>query len=378
MKVYGRSRITLCRLWRRNLVFFFLVLMMGILLSTILLIVNSVESVERNLWAQIPSVVIFVEDTERTITDEGWNLEAVEKMNLNITPSFMKNIYNLPYVKKTEYFHRPAVSLYSNKYENLKIVMPFGEINSGECRWTGQQLFEFTGIQRPGSAYFSEGVISLYSGRDFKENDFLTWDKGIPVILPKDLAFHNGWNIGSEFTLQQQIIISLNRYETELISQKDFVFQVIGLFDWEATSGNRGVDDLKTWYFTNRLLFPAEAAHEMEAFEETVLQNFGLEPRRELSFSFRLRNQLIFLHSSEEMPQFIEAASDLLAPYYMTVWSPATFLDVVAALTIFDVFSTNILWGLPLLIIIWVLLLLLFLQSRKEEYRLYLYLGEKK
>lgn len=368
--------VTIFRQWGKTLLLLSLMTLIGTLMMGALIISQAVHLAEENLWLQIPPVAIVSNDFDRMWNENYDGTNDWWKGREYPTPEVMAQVWSHPYVKGVDVYHETS-TLFSERYRNLEVVVFDWLSDEGYChfREPGSQVFWTTGVLTPDFSLLAQGIISIVEGSGFLPDDFIPSEDGaIPVILPVDLARKNGWETGGYFSMDQR-----THALGQKIGQRELTFHIRGLFEFLGEgSGRRDLDANHSQRLTNRLFIPLGVSEAMDDFAASLFLEHDIE-FWESRFYMQIGNHVITLYDPRLLPGFVLAADALLEPYYFRALTPSTFGDVLQSIGIFDQFSEWVFFGAAISFVPIVMLVhILSLHSRRDEFHLYLFLGEKR
>ena len=397
--------IVLIRLYQRSLLLLGIGIVLGGLLGFFLFITRSIQSVERNLWLQLPPVVTIAFDDERLRNEtQSLNLTSTQFIQYKfealhaasqIDTREIQSVLTLPEVFSYEYLINIGfgltAALTSNRYSNVL----FEEIPLSAYDFPlnpNLQEFSLTGVSKADFSYLANGVISLNSGLGFHPEDFNSSVSGtMPVILSQELAQQNNWDIGSVFSLSYKIqnintwgdeaFLTLENVAT--IGEKEIYFEIVGIFEYyEHSTGNGQLDLNRRLDFTNLILTPSPVVWNLIGFKDSIYQEYFEAPGISWTSFYNeslMDSTIITLKHPSYFPSFLQTANEILHPYFLTLRSASTFNDLIGALSFFRWYSVHLFWGsVAAIFLILNLLILLSLHERRNEIAIYLALGEKK
>lgn len=374
MKVLKRTMLTMRRLWIKNILLFFIILILGGLLTFTITAREAALQIERSVMSRLhPTMVIEnVSDEQRVLTLS--EIEAVGEV------AFVRT-YNatvLTTFKPSEYEQFLPFHLFEDLGQEDLARIESDAIN--------EHIPEFvTGITTPYPAEFEVGLLELSEGRMMTQAEL---DSGAHVtLLPRLFAELNGLAVGDYLQLHYRVeFIGSGESDEEPFPSfhRHFEFEIVGLFDIEeqhlfVTDRNMAysVVEIFNAKFVPFVLIE-DLMVESRPYHEAVMEYIfghsdyiGDEP---------FYTQAVFvLYDPRDMFELQVIANDILPDGWELVGTYVPFLPVIHAMDSVLSATTTIfvLIGAASAVAL-VLVIALSLKDRQWEFGTYLALGERK
>ena len=389
MRPFKRAFVSVKRNRGKSILLLLLVAGFGILMSSAIIINQSVNQSRDNLWRQLPPLVVIDRDQEAAIESITSGIFDWES-DISLTSNILDPITSLPYVLMYDIFN--GTTIYSRELERVLLEFPI-ELDQQSLEGNPVVQMELHGIVNPDVFDIEMGVNILVQGRTFmiEEMNPNNLHESVAMISRK-LAELNELEIGDIITLEnnfyQNNLLDYSHYwghnpDDHIIDYEIYSLEIIGLF--EPVVVPDFASNMQEVYANNAIIVPLPVVHSAMNFMIDYIQqdylDHGIYTELERAEESPQRN-IILLHDAADLPRFIEAAAELLPPYYLV----GTFSNSVLAIerldesmNFFQDLSTQVLWGSVVATILALgLSILLFLRDRRNEIGVYLTLGEKK
>jgi len=391
MNLIKLATISITRTIARTFVLLMVFFILGNLIMGALVIQQAIDNTKENVFARIPAIATIITNwtwihsvshEEQLEYSENLSQDVIHKIgsspyvftyNILLEPNHIFPMISSELVRSPEL----SIDVYSlREIDQIRIRDPWSANNWSSTQNSWENFF-LRGI------YFSEEIADIYfglmainEGRNFSPEELT--NGSTVTLISRQLANANNLQIGSVFSLTNSINNS-----REGVNPQEFELEVIGIFDL-----NTEFFDYENYFYAfedefrqiNRIHVPLLLAEEIERYNFLFLQEtdpWFRDFEFEESISF---NSVFILNNPRYLNDFIEEANFFL-PYNFIVEGVATY--------VFGSLNTsmeNMLWLVEMIlyttiiasIIITSLVILLFLNDRKEEIGIYLALGRKK
>ena len=397
MNVVNRGIISIKRNIWKNMLFFLLVLIVGIASITIMTTISSINNIEQSLLARVPTITILEHDYNSSEISQSPSMDTLSE----IASSPYVRTYNIS-------MHIEAFStndLWAPGFDIAYDRLP-RELRNSDFSTPGiwrsipdvyVEPFFLWGVQNR-IIDFDTGQIELISGRTFSQTEL---DEGhLVAVVSNQFALTNSLSIGSKFTLENIIwdvdeIINTHghglsmlyfHYNHFRITEEFLEFEIIGIFDVNhefvyarfAVADNELLSALgRISMLHGRIYTPLPVVSEMRSFryDNQVDAQFSppqLVRERDLEAQF-------LLYSSHDLESFVTSSNEML-PHG---WQISDFrsVDNHTLLALNDASDTMAFFLLTAILagfVILVLIVFLLLKERRQEIGIYLALGSKK
>jgi len=409
MLLVKRALLRMLRKSLGTLALWLLIVVIGTLLTSTFSLMYANQRNELNMLQNTPRVATIT--TDWGTMDTTW-----------LTSETVREIGELPYVEKFDYFSRHFV--YSKTLERYTYIPPEewhlheSEKDDPESlrpnMWRdgiphGLEVMTLRGGHNPEVFDIQAGFLNLESGRTFTEVEVL--NGGQVALISKAFATINNLVIGDTFQLEviffdtdrgsfdsadlnllNPAIPTANELLEAAHAMQTFEMEVIGIFDLNAeiTSPNDWQNFQYTQDTLNSIYVPNQVIQNMgQAFWNMWLDvlgpDFSWDPD-DLIYDNLVENRFIpfintifMLYDPRDLQDFSQAANDILPPGLMIAdLSDSTEGALHAIVNVGNIVS-QFLWGvIGASILIFSLMVLLFLRDRQKEIGIYLALGEKR
>ena len=385
MDFFKRALTSITRRAGKSLILLALVVILGTIISGAISISQAVTNMEANLMRRLPPVVTI------NVAGRASDDSSPEHM---LTPELMWEIGALPQVVSYDF-------VMMTRWITSRDLMAWENPEAGmEVRWVDPDLgieLELRGVQNPNLIDIDAGLIEITDGRHFIEEEMIQLGEIIPTVIAQGFADTNQLTVGATFTASNVIWPfgpgSFGGFDEDRsrgpFATQEYVFEVIGIFDWKVAPGDRADFDVNDWpdlweesRHQNRIYIPNIAADRLGHFHSLKLQEAWAEVDEDhvVITDFQLwRDNLFILEDMRGYDAFREGVQQILPPEFEVLDLSAEFRTIIAAMDNMLFVARLILWiAIGATIVILSLLITLFLRDRKHEIGIYLALGERR
>ena len=351
-----------------------------------------IQSVEDNLWSNLPAIITIEEEILR-----WFHRDLPDDMHPDVpmvTQELIEEIAQLSYVEDAVFASKHHLRSRTldrywipiEGYENiLTDLVTYRDIGIYDV-----EGFQVRGVTRPDMLELTSGIIEIIDGTTFTEEQI---KNGEPVaLISRELAILNNLSIGSVIALEELVIGAnpeLGWFDDGNIFDSMIVeFEIIGIYQLTAelnayapetgqihAIGSEFFHITQTMRMLNLIYIPHRVLNEMRTFgNETAAQYF------EDGISYWLESEnFIILNDSRDLPVFHEAVAEILPEFIIARDVSASFPDLIVGMS--DIRQVSVLMLVFLIggsILVLGLLVLLLLHNRKNEIGIYLALGENR
>lgn len=382
MNFIKRGFLGITRKKGKSLILLAVIFILGNLISGAISIQQATGNVETSIKERLGAAATVELDQEEmdALSEAEW--EGLEIQDIDV--DLIKQIGELSYVKYYDY----SMSNYLGS-ESLESYQ--GEdMGEDEFIHEGPSMdFVMKGINYAPVIDFEEQKANLVDGRVFTQEEV---DNGTSVaIISKNLAEINNLHVGDTFTLDNAVYTyDENTGEEELVTSRDVVLEVIGLFEPQASIENAeedpdsGMYDFMDVEYQNTVYVPNEVVsietkYNWEEYLKADEAFAEMMTEEEEEQSFEYYTPMFVLNNPEDSEAFEEEVAPLLPELY-TVFSATDQYDSIAGPieSMSKLSKYVLLVAVIATVLIIGLVVLLFLRDRKHELGIYLSLGEKR
>lgn len=380
MNFIKRGFLGITRKKGKSLILLAVIFILGNLISGAISIQQATGNVESTIKDRLGTAATVDVDYEAWESIPEEELETLEMENVNV--DLIKQIGELSYVKYYDYSMSTwmgSESIESYQDEDLGVDMMV----------EGPSMdFRLKGINYAPVIDFEEEKAELADGRVFTDDEV---ENGTSVaIISQKLADQNNLAVGDTFTLDNAVYTyDYNTGEEDLITSRDVVLEVIGLFEPKSVKQETEedsqsdmmvfMDDLdyqNTIYVPNEVVIDESKYNweeSLKADEELAEMMAGEED------AFEYYQPIYYLNNPEDSEAFTEEVMPLLPELYTVVSASDQYEDIAGPIESMSNLSKYVLLvAVVATILIAGLVVLLFLRDRKRELGIYLSLGEKR
>ncbi|MBO1003910.1 ABC transporter permease [Pseudogracilibacillus auburnensis] len=379
MNFLKRGFLSITRKKGKSLILLAVIFILGNLIAGAISIQQATGNVEKNIKERLGAAATVELDYEEldTLSDEEW--ESIEFEDIDI--DLIKKIGELSYVKYYDY--SMATHLGSESMESYQ-----GDNEDEEFVSMGPSMdFMLKGINYAPVIDFEEQKGKLIDGRVFTQEEI---DNGTSVaIISKKLAEKNNLHVGDTFTLENAVYdYDDETGDEELITSRDVVLEIIGLFEPQSIKENEGdssdhgmidfmnIEYQNTVYVSNEIV-ASENKFNWEEYSK-VDEEFA-EMIEEEEGSFEYYTPMFVLNSPEDTEAFVEEVTPLLPEFYTVISAADQYDSISGSMESMSKLSKYVLIvAVIATVLITGLVVLLFLRDRKRELGIYLSLGERR
>ncbi|WP_249869546.1 ABC transporter permease [Oceanobacillus saliphilus] len=378
MNFIKRGFLSITRKKGKSLILLAVIFILGNLISGAISIQQATGNVETNIKERLGAATTVELDYEAldALSEADWEGFEIQDIGVDL----IKQIGELSYVKYYDY----SMSTYlgSEAIDSYQGDMEEDYIHHGPS-----MDYMLKGINYAPVLDFEEQKGKLVDGRVFTQEEV---DNGTSVaIISKKLAEKNNLHVGDTFTLANAVYTYDNETgEEELVTSRDVVLEVIGLFESQSiredaeVDPSRGMFDFMDIEYQNTVYVPNEIViseteyhwqEYMKADEELAEMMEGEEQ------SFEYYTPLFVLNSPEDSDAFEEEVIPLLPELYTVVSATDQYDSIAGPVESMANLSKYVLIAAVIATVLIIgLVVLLFLRDRKRELGIYLSLGESR
>ena len=389
MYSFRRVFISVKRNSGKSILLLLIVAGLGTLMSGAIVLSQSINQTRDNLWRQLPPAVVIDRDRDAVIESMEAGIFDWEA-DVSLTKDVLDSIISLSYVRTFDIFN--GTTIYSRELE--RVLLEFS-IDQDQESFEGYPvvMMDLRGITNPSVLDIEMGLDELVLGRAFTAAEMNPTNPHESVaMISRRLADLNGLEVGDSIILENNFykhsLLDYQHYwgrhpDDHIIDYEIYTLEIIGLF--EPVVVPDFASDMQEVFANNAVIVPLPVVHSVMDFtighwqQDYIDHGIAIELEEAAETP---QSNIILLHDAADLPHFIDAAAELLPPYYMV----GTFSNSVLAIerldesmNFFQDLSVQALWivtGVTILALS--LVILLFLRDRKNEIGIYLALGEKK
>lgn len=378
-----RAMISLSRQPVKSSIFLLLVFILGILISGAISVHHAIMNTNQNLKNRMPAIALVEYNC-----DYEYALKMFEasgewpSAEINfLTREIIHEIGNLPQVRLFDY----AITIaYDVIVENLEPWIDPLDIEHRQRTLNGFGVeLDISGVATVDFLNTRSDFLELVSGRGFTEEELMIKNDQFPVLIASGFAQTNGLLIGSIFEVRVLIRDIVERedgsigldWNSEPTLGTVFPLEVIGIFEPLLAPLNEH-SDVGDFVYNQQA---SQLQHRMYV-SNLVAQEMFNELVRELPLSYRDQfiQSIFLLNDSLDSKDFAEAVSNISGNWRAVDYSRG-FNEISIAMThLQDIADTILIMASITTITILSLLVLLFLNDRKQEIGIYLALGASK
>ena len=384
MNFLKRSFLSIVRRKGKTIILLAIVFILGNIMAYGVAINQATENIDTNLKKSLGGYVMIQADYNAL--NDAYNngnekiYEEYQRMSLDT----IKTIGQSSYVKYYDYSMN--LYFYQSDLKNCTAESD-GAVYYGSSR----EMMSAKGVQYAPIMDAEEGKINIVDGRAFTEDE-VNNGKYVAVIS-KAFAELNNLHVGDTMKLLNDIE-DYNKYDDTstptIYASQDVVYEIIGIFDVNKDNfqANSNKNEEKSWLdyqlqeMYNTLYTPNEALiNELKFTFEKYAELF----KDEEGYDFTSFNQtdyytpIYVLNNPEDIDNFEKEITSLLPEYYTLNYSTDSYDQVSTSIKQMGNIAKTILIGsIIATIVILTLVIVLFLRDRKQEFGIYLALGESK
>lgn len=380
MNFIKRGFLGITRNKGKSLILLAVIFILGNLISGAISIQQATSNVESSIKERLGAAATVEIDYEKL--DALSEAELMETEIKDIDIDLIKQIGELSYVKYYDYNMSTSLgseSIESYQGEDMEELVQFGP----------SMDFMVKGINYAPVLDFEEEKAKLVDGRVFNEEEV---ENGTSVaIISQKLAELNNLHVGDTFTLSNMVFTYDDETgEEEIVTSRDVVLEVIGLFESQTLKEDAGEDsedgmfDFMDMDYQNTIYVPNEIVRsETEYYWEELLKSdeeFAemMEAEGEDS-SFEYYTPMFVLNNPEDSEAFEEEVAPLLPKLYTVVSATDQYDSIAGPVESMSKLAKYVLAAAVIATVLIIgLVVLLFLRDRKRELGIYLSLGERR
>jgi len=388
VNVLQRALASMTRKKAKSLILLIIVFVLGNIMLSSLVIMQSVDSTREAMLRELPPIVSMQMDNEY-IQEKMEEVDDPQEMDIRL-PDFdeLEEIEEAgrDYIRAYDYSAHGSITT-----KSLDYYQPEDESTErGMVEDSGEgQYFTLRGAQIPQFTLLEVEEARVSQGRTFEPQEI---EEGKPVILmSEELAEENDIMAGDHVLVENKWH-EIGRPggpddEPELIDAREYEFEVIGLLDFLDVPGEEdhahGMSDrekYQTLYTTNGFIAELQSdSMEIMRDELPEEQREMMEQQEDIVESPQLPVNFV-LNTSEDINDFVDSVEPVIEQEYIKLSTQQDNFQQIAepleSMRSIIVYSFYIAVGSSILVL--TLVLLGFLKDRQKELGIYLALGEKK
>ncbi len=381
MNFFRRALVSISRRKMKSFILFFIILILGNIMLSSRVIVQSVDNTRESILAGLPPVVSLVADYEEidrmihSLDDEEFEIPWLTFADLTRVKEA-----GSAYIKSYDYS-----STWFLETDSLESFM----VEEAERFLEQAGRFTFQGVESPAFTLLEVGDAAIIEGRTFTREEI---ERGKPVIIiGKGLAGVNNLTAGDMVTIETVYSDYTDSGEQKIIGSLAYDFEVIGILDYkELPAGDTAMGfDNRGWileeqnrniYTSNALIaeFMRESREIMRPYYEEIhgegyMDWYDINPLAGIPVTYVLKSSAVVADFTgtaldaldNDVYQFVTQEDN-----YKKIARPLETMSVVLTYTFYITMASSIL--------VLTLVLIGFMRDRKQEIGIYLALGEKK
>lgn len=393
MKNIERAIIQIVRNWGKTLILFLLLFLLSVLSASAILVRHAILTTDENLRRQLPAIATISQDI---LAHELANQYAGVTLPVDaVRATMIREIGALPYVRQYDYTSW-RLSFFSDDlfrtfewYSLLEAEL----IDFQSLRVAGLDFENFVlkGVQNPLIADIEAGLIDLFSGRVFTEEEI---ELGSPVVLvSNDFAIANNLQLGDVLDLEYRIyyeragtvVVEEHFSADNMLGSELFSLEIIGIFDYEFV--DPGFPDMmrifqyfniiNQFYVPNRLIESTIDLY-FDVFFETnpdILGDFLTVDN--IEDAIQHEHMIFLLYDPVYLLAFGTAANEILPEFWVISDLSNAYANITTSMELLRDVSDSVLAGTIVAMVLTVsLLLALIIRDRYGEIVVYLALGQ--
>lgn len=426
MNYLNRAIASIKRQPVKTILLFFLIFVLSSFMAAALIATNAVSNTEANLRKNMrPLATIDIDSYAWQDWFDAQNLEYWDWDNVNeaqrefmiehidfnqLRRSHIYQVAELPYVEWVNYSLQGAMT-------NVPYFSGFSFLNNDQL-----PTIWITGTSDNTPLLITEDVVTIVEGRgNFTDEELLTQNGIIPVILSEQVAYLNGFHVGQHIEIIDRIFFAFpfddshwNWHDNpdNIWHERTLTFEIIGIFEfnYDESIHQLHIDDfnwplilhiesiLNTFHIPNIYLeyvlsYVTYTDMSIYMYENNMLDgNFMIMWESDIpGMTFLERSLLNFSYSDFSIAAFFmlrdpmytdyfrQAVEDILPFGFTTILRPSGFDAIETSMESIQAISFGLLFAsIIATILILSLLITLFLHDRRHEIGIYLAVGEKK
>ena len=377
MNFFKRAFTSLARSPIKSVILFFLIFILGTLVSGAVSVRNTIHTTDLNLRRNMRPVVVLAENWE-TI-DVSWENESQFSDFLSL--DVLYEVGRLPYVEYFDYSMRSWMAS-----PDLDIWQP-GEQEIFYDPDVGY-TFSLRGVSHSDFMDIRQGFVEMVEGVSFTEAQLAS---GEPVaVISNYFAVHNELTIGDIISLniKRHVANEEREFFFELYTTHEFeiigLFGVVGLEDIEFDQmSNKTISEERMLNTANQIYLPNNIVREVNGIVQYQSARFDESQGLEIDWDTwdypDLINPIFILNDPLYLDDFRYAAQYLLRDAWHLSDGLYLFVPISNSMNMLREIADGLLLGASIsALTILGLVITLFLHDRRHEVGIYLALGEKR
>jgi len=384
MNIFQRALTSITRRKLKSLILLLIVIVLGNIILSTLLIVQSVDGTKQSILRELPPVVSLELDynkLEELYADQGQYDKPVEIPWVTFDDLDRIEAAAGSYIKTLDY------SAYS--VLETKSLEPYSIMDGGYMRGPGEtNYFTMQGVSAPNFALLEVGDAEIAAGRTFTQEEL---DNGRPVLLiGEGLAETNNLMVGDTVLIESLFTDYTDQGEQVVIETLELEFELIGILKFKALpeSESKGgfseadylLEERNRTLFTGNQFVADYTQESMDLMRSYYEEKYG-ETWEDYEYNPLSGRPITFiLNSSEDVGSFVQSAQAALNnEYYYFATQEDNYKKVAAPLESMKGILTYAFYiTVGSAIFVLTLVLFGFMRDRQKEIGIYLALGEKK
>ncbi|HHU30818.1 MAG TPA: ABC transporter permease [Firmicutes bacterium] len=381
MNYFRRALISIARKIPKTLILLLIVLILGNIMLSSLLIVQSVDGTKDAVLKELPPIVSLSFNFEKLneMMMKGEDFGEIKWLSFDDLDNIAAACGS--YIKSYDYAVTTGMQTTS---------LERAEREGSSYPGFGMPAFTFSGAAIPMFALLESGEAEIVSGRTFTEQELA---EGRPVlIMSEQLAEQNNYVVGDTVTIENTLVTYTQAGEEKILDTLVFDFDLVGIIAYKNLPAGEseqtdffGIDT--EWERVNTLITPnnfIRQYNEMwmeinrEYYQELGMADFFPEEYNPLMGG--TTSITYILNSSEDFESFIKRSQDVLNnEWYLFTSQEDNFQKVAQPLeSMKNILNYAFYITLGSSIVVLALVLFAFIRDRKKEIGIYLALGERK
>lgn len=382
MSIFRRAWLSITRRKSKSLLLLSIIFVLGSIIGGAMAVRLASDNVHSRIKLRLGTAVTIEFDQVQINKSLEENPESPLTWE-SPKPEILAIIGSSPYVKAFEYSLRMSIAI-----EGAQKYIPayFQNEEKGEKPGENREPFSLMGVSHATIIDFEEGKSRLISGRLPSEEEITS---GASVVLiSKELSEHNQLDLGDTLLLQSSIY-DLSDIETfGVLETLETAATIIGIYESTPQAamadgvGNSYKDPWGDAFLdqqnANTLIAPIDFVGSLyhlkaSAYNESYRERFGSD------YPVEEYQALYILKDPDKLETFISESEKYLPPYNRFVSSLDNYRIVSGALVQTQKLAEyTLLIAIGAAVLIITLVILLSLRDRKQEWGIYLSLGEKR
>lgn len=385
MNIFQRALTSITRRKLKSLILLLIVIILGNIILSTLLIVQSVDGTRQSILRELPPVVSL--EIDYTKLDELYKEQGQFDKPIEIPWLTFDDLDRIEadagsYIKIVDYSAYAGIE--------TKSLEPYTIMDGGYVRGPGEtNYFTLQGVSAPIFAMLEVGDAEIVEGRSFTQEEL---DNGSPVLLiGEGLAEKNNLMVGDTVLIESLFTDYTEEGNQVIFNTIELEFKLIGILKFKALPQSEGKGGFSEHDYLleerNRTLFTGNRFVEKYSRESMdVWRSYYEEKYGETWEDYYEDNPLagrpitFILNSSEDVGSFVQSAQAALNnEYYYFATQEDNYKKVAAPLESMRKILTYAFYiTVGSAIIVLTLVLFGFMRDRQKEIGIYLALGEKK